>query len=102
MKNINEHNLKMNDVQGMHVLTDQEIDEISGGSWWTKAINAVEHVMATAIGTYVAAFNPALGAAVGAFLNSLVPSDSSNSGTPKPPTPPKPAIKLSKFQEYEL
>ena len=32
MKNINEHNLKMNDVQGMYVLTDQEIDEISSGS----------------------------------------------------------------------
>jgi hypothetical protein len=54
MKNTTEHNLKMNDVQGMYVLTDQEIDEISGGSLFTCLRNAVEYGLAFAVGCVVA------------------------------------------------
>ncbi len=75
MKNTTEHNLKMNDVQGMYVLTDQEIDEISGGSWFTDFFrNPFEHLLANLIGTFIGTvFGPVIGAATGAALNSLVP-----------------------------
>ena len=75
MKNTTEHNLKMNDVQGMHVLTDLEIDEISGGSFFTDLVrNPILHSIATAIGAFVATiFGPVIGSATGVILNNLVP-----------------------------
>jgi len=75
MKKTTEHNLKMNDVQGMYVLTNQEIDEISGGSLFTDLIrNPFEHFLATVIGTFIGTiFGPVIGVATGAALNSLVP-----------------------------